>query len=361
MNRPLIGQISVMRTPLTAFLAALALWLGQGFALRAEMTEFPARSAVDAQRLVIYSTLDTRLAAPLLAAFQDKHPDVALIYEDLLASEIAERVVIESDAGGITADFVFSSAMDQQMKLANDGYAQAVAASVGWPRWANWRDTAFALTVEPAVLIYHRPSFPDGPPQSRLELIEWLRAAPESSGARIGTYDIEQSAVGYLYLSRDAEHFADIWVLLRAMALAGIETFPTSQDVIDRVADGRLALGYNILGPYAEDQADRHPGLGVVRLSDFTVAISRVGLVPRAAAAPDLGEKFLSFLMTDEGQRLLEDRLRLPAVRFLPESSTAEGRVLRLVPVSPGLLAYLDQSRHRSTIRKWRAALGRPE
>lgn len=349
-----------MRIAFVTLLAALVMMLGQSGALRAEVTEFPAGVPVGGKRLVIYSTLDTRLATPLLAAFQNGHPDVTLIYEDLLASEIATRVVAETDAGGTTADFVFSSAMDQQMKLANDGYAQPVAAA-GWPRWANWRDTAFALTVEPAVLIYHRPSFPEGPPQSRLDLIEWLRAVPAGTGARIGTYDIEQSAVGYLYLSRDAEHFGDIWSLLRAMGAAGIETHPTSQDVIDRVADGRLALGYNILGPYAEDQAERHPDLGVVRLSDFTVAISRVGLVPRAAATPGLGADFLAFLMTEQGQRLLEDRLRLPAVRFLPESGTAEARVLRLVPVSPGLLAYLDQSRHRSTIRKWRAALGRPE
>ena len=29
-----------------------------------------------------------------------------------------------------------------------------------WPDWANWQDTAFALTFEPAVLVYHKPAFP---------------------------------------------------------------------------------------------------------------------------------------------------------------------------------------------------------
>ena len=32
--------------------------------------------------------------------------------------------IAETDAGQPTADFVFSSAMDMQIKLANDGYAQ---------------------------------------------------------------------------------------------------------------------------------------------------------------------------------------------------------------------------------------------
>jgi iron(III) transport system substrate-binding protein len=75
----------------------------------------------------------------------------------------------------------------------------------------------------------------------------------------VGTYDIEKSALGYLFLARDEEHFADIWTLIAAMAAAGLEVFPTSQDIIDRVADGRLKLGYNILGSYAADQARQRP------------------------------------------------------------------------------------------------------
>lgn len=134
------------------------------------------------------------------------------------------------------------------------------------------------MTFEPGVLVYHEPSFPDGPPQSRLELIEWLQTAPATLQGRIGTYDIERSAVGYLYLARDEEHFADIWSLVRAMGAGGLQTSPTSQVIIDRVSDGRLLLGYNILGSYAADQARTEPDLGFVLLRDFTVVVSRVAL-----------------------------------------------------------------------------------
>jgi iron(III) transport system substrate-binding protein len=87
---------------------------------------------------------------------------------------------------GVTADFVFSSAMDLQMKLANDGYALAVVpdAARDWPDGRNWQDTAYALTFEPAVLVYHRPQFPDGPPQSRLALMDWLRVGPAGAAVR---------------------------------------------------------------------------------------------------------------------------------------------------------------------------------
>ncbi len=333
----------------------------------ADVALYPAPSGATGTEMVIYSTLDTRLAEPLITAFQSQNPDTAIRYEDLLAGEIAARVKAETDTDRPTADFVFSSAMDMQIKLANDGYARpvSVANARNWPAWANWQDTAFALTFEPAVLVYHKPDFPDGPPQSRLALLEWLQSAPPALQGRIGTYDIERSAVGYLFLARDAEHFPDIWSLLRQMT--GLQTYPTSQAIIDRVADGRLVLGYNILGSYAADQARLHPDLGFVLLRDFTVVVSRVALVPRAAAQPDLGAAFLTFLMGRQGQTLLSEKLRLPAVSLEVSGANtgqamqaALGDQLRPVPVSPGVLVYLDQSKRNRLIRLWRQALNRP-
>jgi iron(III) transport system substrate-binding protein len=361
-NHPFLRQGDEMRIWLGMILFSMAL-AGPGCA---EVVGYDAPAGKKQAELVIYSTLDNRLAAPLIQAFQAHHPDVAVRYEDLLAGEISARVIAETDRGRPTADFVFSSAMDMQIKLANDGYAQAVSVpgAQNWPEWANWQDTAFAMTFEPAVLVYHRPSFPEGPPQSRLALMDWLRSAPAAQRGRIGTYDIERSAVGYLFLARDAEHFPDIWSLLRSMAEFGMQVFPTSQDIIDRVADGRLVLGYNILGSYAAEQARLEPDLGMVLLSDFTVVVSRVALVPRGAGSPDLGTAFLAFLMSAEGQTLLSEKLRLPSVSLEVSGANsgqamqaALGDQLRPVSVSPGVLVYLDQAKRKRLLRLWRAAL----
>ncbi len=348
-----------------SFLAPLVLLPLLAAPVPAETALYPA-PAEGGRELVIYSTLDNRLALPLITSFQEGHPDVSIRYEDMLASEIAERVIAETDAGQASADFLFSSAMDLQLKLANDGYGQVVSVDEArdWPDWAKWQDTAFALTFEPAVLVYHIPSFPEGPPQSRLELLHWLAEAPASLTGRVGTYDIEKSAVGYLFLARDTEHFPDIWSVLRAMGKAGMQTYPTSQDIIDRVADGRLVLGYNILGSYAADQARMAPDLGLVLLRDYTTVISRVALVPRAAASPDLGQAFLNFLMSAKGQTLLSEKLRLPAVSLEVAGAgsgaamqAAFGDQLRPVPVSPGVLVYLDQAKRARLLRLWNTAL----
>jgi iron(III) transport system substrate-binding protein len=328
----------------------------------AEVVVFPAAQDSD-QELVVYSSLDSPLARPLIEAFQRIRPDVAVRYEDLLAGEIAARVMEETDTGRPTADLIFSSAMDVTVKLANDGYAREadVPGAAAWPDWAAWRSMVFALTFEPGVIVYHRPSFPDGPPDTRAALIDWLETAPKGS---VGTYDIARSAVGYLYLMRDQEHFADLWPLVRALGRAGVQTYPTSQDVIDGVNSGQLKLGYNVLGSYAADQAARLPDIGLVLPRDYVVVISRVALVPRAAANPDLGEAFLEFLMSRDGQTVLAERLRLPAVSLevrgkdsAAAMQEALGAKLRPVAVSPGLLAYLDAASRARVLAQWNAAL----
>ena len=326
-----------------------------------------AGGALAAPRLHIYSALDLALARPLIRGFQAAHPGVAVVYEDMLTGEIHDRIVAETDAGGTTADFAFSSAMDLQVKLANDGYARPVipAEAEIWPRWAQWRGRLWALTFEPAVFVYNRAAFADQPPPAtRDELLRWLDAHPDEVRGRVGTYDIAQAGAGFLLMARDQEHFADIWRIFGALGRAGARVYPTSGEILERVADGRLILGYNILGGYAALWARDHPQVGLALPRDYTVVIARTGLVPRAAAAPELGASFLEFLMSEPGQEIMARELDLPAVhpRVTGEETagallTRFGTRLRPVPLGPGLLVYLDAAKRARLTRDWARAL----
>jgi iron(III) transport system substrate-binding protein len=334
----------------------------------AEGTLFPARDGnADAPVLVVYSSLDEPLARPMIEGFQAANPDVAVRYEEMLTGEVHDRIVHETDAGQRTADFAFSSAMDLQVKLSNDGYAQRsdLPMSEHWPQWANWRNTAYALTFEPAVFVYHKPSFKDRkPPASRAEFVEYLKSEGEAVYGRIGTYDIERSGVGFLFMARDQEQFGDIWTVIRAMGAAGVKLYSTSSAILERVADGRFVLGYNILGSYAADWASRNPNVGIVLPKDYTVVMSRIGLVPQAAASPELGRRYLAFFMSKQGQEIMSRELQIAAVS--PEvsgSNTARtmrallGAQLKPVPVSPGLMVYLDQVKRARLIARWNDVL----
>jgi iron(III) transport system substrate-binding protein len=325
------------RLVLLAFLLACP-----GIALADEVF-YPALSGnIAAPVLVVYSSLDEPLAQPMIRGFQDANPDVAVKYEDMLTGEIYDRIVRETDAGQRTADFAFSSAMDLQVKLSNDGYAQPsnLPMSGRWPKWANWRNTAYALTFD------------------------YLKRKGDAVHGRIGTYDIERSGVGFLFMARDQEQFGDIWSVIGAMGAAGVKLYSTSSAILERVADGRFVLGYNILGSYAADWAKRHPDVGIVLPKDYTVVMSRIGLVPQAAADPELGRRYLSFFMSKEGQTIMARELQIPAVS--PEvtgENTANtmqellGAQLRPVPVSPGLMVYLDQVKRARLIAHWNEVL----
>ena len=202
----------------------------------AEVASFPAPVA-GGREMSIYSSLDTDLAAPLIAAFQALHPDVAVRYENLLTTELHDRIMAETEAGGPTADFAFSSAMDLQVKLANDGYARAAVTpdTAEWPAWANWRDTAYALTFEPAVFAYHKPSFAgSAPPATRADLVRWIAEHPDQAQGRVGTYDVARSGVGYLFMARDQELYPRIWTVIEAMGRADVQQFPTSGELLEK-------------------------------------------------------------------------------------------------------------------------------
>ena len=348
-------------------LIVLALLAASSPAL-AEPAFFAAREGnADAPVLLVYSSLDEPLARPMIEGFQKANPDVAVRYEEMLTGEVHDRIVSETDAGRKTADFAFSSAMDLQVKLSNDGYAQRsdLPMSERWPQWANWRNTAYALTFEPAVFVYHKPSFKgEKPPASRAEFVDYLKRQGEKVYGRIGTYDIERSGVGFLFMARDQEQFGDIWTVIQAMGAAGVKLYSTSSAILERVADGRFVLGYNILGSYAADWASRHPDVGIVLPKDYTVVMSRIGLVPQAAANPELGRRYLAFFMSKEGQTIMARELQIAAVS--PEvsgSNTARtmsallGAQLKPVPVSPGLMVYLDQVKRARLIARWNEVL----
>jgi len=333
-----------------------------------QVTLYPAVSGDAAARtVVVYSSLDEPLAKPMIEAFQKANPGVAVSYEDMQTVEIYERVVRETDAGLPTADFAFSSSMDLQVKLANDGYAQQsdLPLSARWPRWANWRNTAYALTYEPAVFIYHKPSFAGvAPPATRGELIDYLRAEGDAIFGRIGTYDIERSGVGFMFFARDQEQYGDLWNLVGAMGAAGVKLYSTTSAIVERVADGRFVFGYNILGSYAAEAAARNPDLGIILPQDYTIVTSRIGLVPTAASNPDLGRKYLEFFMSAEAQTIMARQLQIAALNpdvTGPNTANAMqealGSQLRPVPVSPGLMVYLDQVKRARTIARWNETL----
>jgi iron(III) transport system substrate-binding protein len=313
--------------------------------------------------LTIYSTTDRAVFDPVIADFRAVYPNVEIRYVDLDAAELDRRFRAESAKGRSPADLLLSAAMDLQVRLVNEGYAAPHTSlnSAQLPGWARWRDEAIGFTFEPVVMVFNRRVMAGRKiPRTRPELLAAVRADPQFWKGRIGTYDARRSSVGYLVASQDARQSSDFGAIAEAFRDAGLVTADTSGEVLDRIEDGELALGYNVLGSYARARVENSRLLQIVYPADYTLAVARTAVIPRTAANSRAAHLFLDYLISIRGQQALTNQSTLSAVR--PEISGRYSRMgiaessvgqLRPIPLGPGLLVYLDQQKRERLLALW--------
>ena len=158
--------------------------------------------------LTVLGTTDVALFAPLLEAFADSTPELAVHYEQWASNDLHAVAAAACRGERPPADLIVSSAVDLQVKLVNDGCAQPHRSvpTAALPAAANWRDELFGVTEEPAVIVYNRDLVPpDEAPRTRFDLIDLLRPADSRYAGRVATYDIEDSGLGYLFAFADSQ------------------------------------------------------------------------------------------------------------------------------------------------------------
>ncbi|MFN3971332.1 MAG: ABC transporter substrate-binding protein [Gemmobacter sp.] len=306
--------------------------------------------------LSVLSTTDIDIAAPLVAAFLAARPDLSLRYTMASSQEVFRAIADE----GAAFDLVISSAMDLQMKLANDGFASPHAsdAATALPPWARWRDRLFGFALEPVVTIVSRRGLEGLPiPETRRDLIALLRENPDRFRGRIATYDPHASGVGYMFATQDARQTDAFWRLAEVMGRLDARLYCCSVDMIEDLAAGRVFVAYNVVGSYAATHARRIPDAAVIELQDFSLALLRSALIPVTAARPDLGAAFLDFLIGAEGQRISRGDTGFPP---LTEGAIQLSAHIRPIRLDPGLLVPLDRLTRRNFLREWDAAMTQP-
>src|SRR5438132_8473019 len=113
-------------------------------------------------RLVVYATTDAAAANPLIKDFQALYPGLQVDYTDLNSTELYSRFIAEVAAGTGTADLLWSSAMDLQVKLVADGQAATYASPEipSLPKWAVLTNQAYGTTYEPITFVYNKRLVP---------------------------------------------------------------------------------------------------------------------------------------------------------------------------------------------------------
>ncbi len=321
-------------------------------------------AATDAGRaktdLFVKATTNSPEAADLVAGFSKLNPDIAVHYTKILSTDLFASVTRPADAKDAT-DLVWSSAMDLQIKLANDGFAseyRSVEAD-NIPGWAQWKDVAYGVTTEPIVMVYNKRLLHDGMvPRDHADLLRVLTEHAAAFQGKIATYDPELSGTGLLFITQDVRITPQTWKLVAALGRAGVKLYTSSNPMIDRVITGEFALAYNVLGAYALERAKDNPDLGIVFPGDYTLLMSRIALIPRAAQNPAAARRFMDYLLSRAGQAQMAAH-SLNSVRndVQPAVPGYAAKSLRPIALNIDLLTYLDQAKRARFLTQWRRAL----
>ncbi|MDZ5452693.1 sensor histidine kinase [Labrys sedimenti] len=354
---------AVLRRGMVALALALSIAISGGWNETAQAAPklYPAPVA-GGPTLSILGTTDTPQFELLVHDFQELHPDVNVAYEETDTLPLYQRT--QDKRLDADVDLLVSSAADLQVKLANDGHALAHASPLlpALPAWASWRSEIFGFTFEPIVIVYNRALVPDTQaPHSHLALTELLEQETDRFRGKVATYDIGKSGVGHLLAAQDAQISSNFWRLTRALGRADVKLSSSSPAILEGIASGSLALGYNVLGSYAYARQRLDKRIGIVIPDDYALILTRVMLVPRWANQPDLGRSFIDYALSRRGQAVVAGQAALGSIvpgtpgGWTAERISAASRgVLQPITLGPALLVALDQERKARFLATWR-------
>lgn len=314
--------------------------------------------------VVIYATTDTKAAEPIIKDFEAMYPGIKVEYNDLNSTELYNRFIGEA-AAGATGDVTWSSAMDLQVKLVNDGYAVTYKSpeAAKLPKWANWKDQAYGTTYEPISIVYNKRLLSQNEiPKSHADLATAL-ANPKLKG-KVVTYDPERSGVGFSYLTEDYKNNKNFNQMIQAFGKAGVKVYTSTGAMMEKISSGEALMGYNIIGSYAFLKSKKDPSIGYLYPSDYTVVMSRVMFISTKAKHPNAAKLWVDYILSARGQQIISDKADLFAIRSdIKGDTTMAGlskqlKAAKPIPISKETITFLDQKKRLDFLNKWQQAIG---
>ena len=318
-------------------------------------------------KVVIYSALDTKAAQPLIKDFTALYPNIKVEYNDMNSTEMYNRFIAEAASGQGSADVMWSSAMDLQVKLVDDGQAMTYASPEAGklPSWANYKGQAYGTTYEPAVFIYNKRLVSgDDVPQDHAAFAKVINGNVAKFKNKVTTYDIEKSGVGFMFVVQDAKYFPGMADLEKGFGATSYRVYASTGNMLEKVSSGEHLLGYNVLGSYALVRAKKDPSLGVVLPKDYTLVLSRVIFIGKTAKNPNAAKLWVDYVLSQRGQKLIGSDVELFSIRndvdaeYTAASLNKQlGNNVKPIPVSSEIVSYLEPKKRLDFLNAWKAAL----
>jgi len=319
-------------------------------------------------KLVVYGATDSKAVQPLVKDFNALYPGIVVEYNDMNSTEVYNRFISEAAAGGDTADVLWSSAMDLQIKLAAGGYAlpykSVEAAKI--PGWAMWKDMAYGTTFEPAAFVYNKRLVTGAEiPQTHADFARII-SLPKFKD-KVTTYDIEKSGVGFMFMTQDAQDYPQFGALEQAFGAAQVKVQSSTGTMLERISSGENLIGYNVLGSYALVRAKTDPSLGVVMPKDYTLVMSRVQFINKSAKHQNAAKLWLDYILSKRGQTVIANDSKLFAIRADVAGETTSAELIKEIgeknikplPVGPAVTEYLAPAKRMVFLKRWKDVAGK--
>ena len=263
-------------------------------------------AAPAARRVTVLAATDRIAVQPLIDGFQHRYPDYQVDYRESGTVEMYEHFLAVDGKG---ADVLWSSAMDLQMKLVNDGYAMRYESphAPSLPRWAVWKHEAYGATYEPVGIAYRRQQL--APTRFRERMRRWRRCCAPTRSAFTGASSPTTLNVPALVPDRGSRCNGHTysWELVRALGACQAGLYPERR-ACSRPCPPAGRCGLQRAGHLCGSLCTAQPRSRRALPSDYTLVMSRVAFIARDAPNPQGARLWLDHLLSQEGQRLLAER-----------------------------------------------------
>lgn len=267
-------------------------------------------AAAEEGTVVIYGSTSEDKLTPIFDAFMAQNEGIEIEYNDLSSTTIYNRVLTEGNAGGATADVVFSSAPDLFSSLVDQGMAAQYESpeAAAYPEGAIYDSTLYTLRYEPICQAYNKQSITEEQlPVNHDDIARVVEEFPEQYDGKIGGYDVEKSGVGYLIGFKSEETFPNFWDTADAIGTTDPQFESSASMVVEKIASGELNFGYNLPCSVVTPVAEDNENIGMAYDDAQILSLPTVGFVSAAAENPNAGKLLLDFMLGAEGQQQVAD------------------------------------------------------
>ena len=257
-----------------------------------------------AEELVVYTSMKASLMEKLKEDFERTHPGATLNYVSSGAGKIMDKLNKERAGGQNLADVLWTSEVPDFYALKSNGLLapytprEIKLALNPFPDY----DGSFTAVRLGTLGIAYNTDIVKVPPLS------WHDLAKPAYKGLVGIADPAQSGTAYMSLAMLVSKFG--WEYFEKLAANGLRTIPDSKQVINDVAEGKLAACLAV-DYIARDLMAKGAPLGLAYPPQMLVVPSPVAVLKNAPHR-ELARVFVDYLLSKDAQSIIAGEGTLP-------------------------------------------------